>query len=231
MLSVILCSIARFVTFSLAAQCPWDGIRLHKQCDAVGSRLRIFPDAAEPGKRIMMHEPEDEFDWETECTRAYRDVVKEHADDGIGRRAAINLAFERILELVTDGSMQVPTRSIREAIDATLNKADEQDKRMTDKALRTLAAGQAIFNFEGDQILDMTVVLGDGLRKVYRFVTALDLDRMDDERYRGVNRAQRAYADKWNPVYAAWRPILQRHATLGDAFDAGDLPTGLADSA
>jgi hypothetical protein len=44
-------------------------------------------------------------------------------------------------------------------------------------------------------------------------VTALDIDRMNDERSKSVDRAQRAYADKWQPIYAAWRPILQRHAT------------------
>ena len=178
-----------------------------------------------------MHEPEDEFDWETECTRAYREVVKEHGDDGINRGDAINIACKRIQVLVTDGSVLVPIQPISEVIGAALKKVDERDRRSTDKALRWLAIGQAVFDFEGDPILDMTVVLGDGLRKVYRFVTASDLDRMNDERSKSVDRAQRAYADKWQPIYAAWYPILQRHATLGDAIDAGDLPSGLDDAA
>lgn len=70
-----------------------------------------------------------------------------------------------IQDLVTDGSVMVPIESVREVIDAALKKADKRDRRLTDKALRTLAVGQTSFNVEGDPILDMTVVLGDGLRR------------------------------------------------------------------
>lgn len=127
------------------------------------------------------HEPDDVFDWETECSRIYREVIKERSDDGIVRRVAIDIACDRIQPLVDDGTLQVPVQSVREAIAAELEKSDERDRRLTDKALRTLAIGQARLDFDGDPILDMTVGLGDGLRKVYRFVTGHDLDRMNEQ--------------------------------------------------
>lgn len=197
-----------------------DGLRPHIR-DVPGRRSRV----------VVILEPDDLFDWETECSRIYREVIKEHGDDGIVRRAAIGIACERIQPLVDDKTLQVPDRPVREAIGAALEKSDARDRRLTDKALRALAIGQARLDVDGDPILDMTVGLGDGLRKVYRYVTVHDLDRMNEQRSGNVERVKKAYDDKWQPLYEAWRPILQRHATLGEAFNAGDLPSNLDDAA
>jgi hypothetical protein len=81
-----------------------------------------------------------------------------------------------IFELVAGGFVKVPVRSIYEAIGVGLSRADERDQWLMDKALRMLTVGQASFGLEGDPILDVTVVIGDGLRRSYCFVTVLDLD-------------------------------------------------------
>jgi hypothetical protein len=178
-----------------------------------------------------MYEPDDVLDWETECSRAYHEAVKQHSTEGISRSKAIDNACRPILSLVADGSLVVPEQSICDAIKVALRKIDDRDLRLTDKVLRTLARGQASFEFDGDSILDMAVGLGDGLRKVYRYVTVRDLDRMNARRSENIDRVKRTYVDKWKSLYEAWRPILERRTTLGEAFDAGDLPSGLDDAA
>lgn len=158
--------------------------------------------------------------FEDAVASVYREVVAEGGDEPTKRMEAFDIAIERITQLVLDGIVGVPHD---QAIRAALMAVDERDGASVDKILSSMAAGQDALDFDADPMLDRIAVLGNGLRKSFRFVTVGDLREMDALRYQNLRSAQEAY-DRWRRQYDAWEPCVRRHNTIGAAVSVGDVP-------
>lgn len=156
----------------------------------------------------------------TACTRIYRAVVADSGLDTISRKEALDELVVQIAPLVRAGKVAVDTD---DAIRAAGRLVDDGDGRRADAVLRAAARGEDSLDLDGDPVLDLVTVLGDGMRKSWRHVTADDLREMDQVRYRNMRSAADGY-DRWRRDYEPWLTILFRHATLADAVAAGDLP-------
>lgn len=159
-------------------------------------------------------------------TRIYRAIVADAGTEGIARKEAMDELVAQVTPLVRSGVVEVdPDAAIR----AEGAACDDADGRRADAVLRAAAEGEDALDLEGDPVLDLVTVLGDGMRKAWRHVTVADLREMDQVRYRNLRRASDAY-DRWRREYEPWLEILTRHATLGEAVSAGDLPAHLSDT-
>lgn len=150
----------------------------------------------------------------------YREVVAEAGEEPVKRQEAFDVAAERIGQLILDGVVTVPHD---QAVRAALMSADERDGKAVDRVLSALSAGQESLGYDGDPFLDTVVVLGDGLRKSFRFVSLDDMAEMDRLRYQNLHRAQESY-HRWREQYEGWSQCVRRHGTVGAAVAAGDVP-------
>ncbi len=154
-------------------------------------------------------------------TDIYRAVV---ADSGVAKVQlgdAIHLVAEQIQPLIDAGEVQPDTYSWVKAI---VMAADKKDGGRADDVLAAIARGEDDLGIGGEPFLDYVVTLGRGGRKVYRFLTAADLDEMDELRHANVRSVNRSYHRDWKPRYESWRMVLRRNLTIGAAVEAGDLP-------
>lgn len=167
----------------------------------------------------MPHDPEDVlYDWQHEVLAVYREVVAAaDPETGVRRQDAYATASERLLDMEARGELKIPPH---EAIRAALRQADSADGARADAVLKVALEGQDAFGLEGDPILDVVVVLGDGLRKPWRYVTRDDLMEMDRVRYRNVKSVNNAY-DDWRTRFEPTLAALVRHTTFGEAVAAG----------
>ncbi len=154
------------------------------------------------------------------CTRIYRAVVADAGVDTISRKEALDELVTVVTPLVATGVVVVDAD---DAIRRVGMAVDDADGRRADAVLRAAARGEDNLDLEGDPVLDLVTVLGDGMRKAWRHVTAGDLREMDQVRYRNMRQSSDAY-DRWRRDYEPWLAVLFRHPTLGDAVLAGDLP-------
>lgn len=160
--------------------------------------------------------------WEQTVLRFYRAAVESAGDDGTTRKEALDAVVFLIMPMIAAGQVTVP---IEDAIRAAVERADRIDGQRADDVLRSAARGEHSFGTDGDPILDVVVVLGEGRRKTWRHVTRHDLTEMDRLRYRNMRSAADAY-DRWRRDFEPWLEVLLRHATLGEAVESGDLPPG-----
>lgn len=105
---------------------------------------------------------------------------------------------------------------------AKLYKVDEAEGKAADRVIAAALGNTDITLFDVD--LDVVVTLGGGKRKPWEFVTAEDLEEMNQLRYRNVRAAERAYFKEWRPAYLRLHPVLQEFATFGDAYRNGGFP-------
>lgn len=152
----------------------------------------------------------------------YRAVVADSGANKIQRDAAAHLVAQQIQPLIDSGEV-VP--DVFAWVKSLVIAADRRDGQAADKVLLAIGAGQDDLSTETPMpYLDFVVTLGAGGRKVYRFLTASDLDEMDELRHRNVRTANRSYHRDWKPAYDAWRKVLRRNVTIGAAVECGDLP-------
>lgn len=171
----------------------------------------------------MTDEPEAmSGQWHETVRRVYREVIANAGTEGTTRKVAFDEATERLLDMIESGRTQLV---VEDAIRASLYAADDGDGKRADAVLRAAARGEHHLDVDGDPILDVVVVLGDGNRKAWRHVNRFDLTEMDRLRYRNMRSAADAY-DRWRRDFEPWLEVLLRHATLGDAVESGDLPPG-----
>lgn len=151
------------------------------------------------------------------CARVYREVVEEFGDDGVKRTEAYDIATERVQQLVDAGALIVPAER---AIRAALGDADERDGASVDRVLSLILEGVDALDMDDDPFGDRVAILGRGLRKSFRRLTAEDLREMDTIRYENMRAAQDAY-NRWRDVYDPIIARLRHHRTIGDLIDAG----------
>lgn len=151
----------------------------------------------------------------------YRAVV---ADGGVNKTQfseAVGSVVDQIRPLVESGAVIPDLYTWVRSVVASVDKADGAK---ADDVLAAIARGEDDLTTDGMPYLDFVVTLGRGGRKVYRFLTASDLDEMDELRHRNVKAVNRSYRDEWKPQYDAWRKVLRRNVTIGNAVESGDLP-------
>ena len=161
----------------------------------------------------------------------YRAVVADSGAVAIHRETAIHLVAEQVQPLIDSGELVPDTFAWVKSICVA---ADKKDGHAADQVLLAIGRGEDDLTDEGMPYLDFVVTLGRGGRKVYRFLTAGDLDEMDELRHRNVRTVNRSYHRDWKPAYEAWRQVLRRNVTIGAAVAQGDLPqfdTALFDTA
>lgn len=151
----------------------------------------------------------------------YRAVVADAGVESIQRKQAIAQVVEQCQALVRSGEL---TPDLYTWVSSVVVKVDESDGAKADHILAAIARGEDDLGLEADPILDLVVTLGRGRRKIWRFVSLLDLDEMDELRNNNVRSVAIAYRDEWKPQYDAWRRILRRNITIGAAVEQGDLP-------
>lgn len=163
------------------------------------------------------------YEWTAAVRDIWRQVIAE-ADptEGTTKGAAREIAAERIRELVSSGDLKIPVDT---AINAAIDKADTDDGKATDRALRAIVTGTDAFAMDDDPILDFVVKLGAGKRKPWRNVNQADLIEMEQARYRNLHNAQAAYHE-FRGYYDLAFPVLGEFSTLGDAVASGafDVP-------
>lgn len=163
---------------------------------------------------------------EQRLTDIYRAVIAEGGVEATQYREAMHEVAAQVQPLIDSGEIVPDTLSW---VGSVLAKVDKAEKNSTDEVLAAIARGEDDLSLDTPAHLDRVVCLGGGRRKVYRFLTAVDFDEMDEVRHRNVRSVNRAYHKEWRPKYAAWRVILRRNLTLGDAVQAGDLPVVAAE--
>lgn len=166
------------------------------------------------------------MDQNTEKIRdLYRAVVADAGVESIQRKAAIAEVVEQCQSLVRSGDLKP---DLYAWVASVVVRIDESDGAKADSILAAIARGEDDLGLDADPILDLVVTLGRGRRKIWRFVSLLDLDEMDELRNNNVRSVAIAYRDEWKPQYDAWRQILRRNITIGAAVEGGDLPAAAA---
>jgi hypothetical protein len=162
-------------------------------------------------------------DWDDYVQATYREVVGEADRAGISRKEATDEVLARLDTDVSAARVQAP--DWRETVPATVNRIDKAEGRRADALLREIAIGDPFEGWEDDPAHPVVVILGNGLRKSFRHVTLQDIQSMDELRYENARTAANAYDDYRRNVTRPWSAVLARHATVGEALDAGDVPT------
>lgn len=161
---------------------------------------------------------EPDFDWLTEITRVYREVVGgDDNPDGMQRQDAFDIATDKLLGMTETGELKIP---LEQAIRAALAEVDRREGQRTDTVLRRVVAGQEPLDLDDDPFLEVVVTLGGGLRKPWRDVTQADLRAMDQLRYRNYRQAATAY-DEWRTLFDPTFDVLGQFNTFGLAVAAG----------
>lgn len=155
--------------------------------------------------------------WDETFTRVYQEVVGADAVNGTTKQEAFTVATHRILAMIAAGELTV---DVSEAVRATLARIDDTQGRAADHVIKRLSSGQQDLNLDTDPSLNTVVKLGDGKRKLWRYVTQEDLIHMDRLRYRNY-RAQRLAYNEWQESLHAILPVVTRYPNLGDAVADG----------
>lgn len=155
----------------------------------------------------------------------YRATVAGYGREGVDRSVAIDEAIARVQEEIKAGRYKVDEAA---AIRASLIRVDETEGRTADQIIRR-AAGTDDVPLE-DVDLAVIVTLGSGRRKPWGEVTAADLARMNEIRFKNYRRAKDAF-DAFDEAYKRLRGPLFVHGTLGAAHAAEGLPKPAAEAA
>jgi hypothetical protein len=158
-------------------------------------------------------------------TNLFRAVVADGGLTKVQLRDAIHDVAEQVQPLIDSGEVVPDTYSWVKAI---VMAADKRDGGRADEILAALARGEDDLTLDVEPFLDYVVTLGRGGRKIYRHLTAVDLDEMDELRHHNVRSVNRSYHRDWKPRYQSWRLVLRRNPTIGAAVEAGDLPVAEA---
>lgn len=139
-----------------------------------------------------MSDPIQAIDFHAAVTAEYRSAVKRHADtrEGIHRQDAFAFANEAIRARISSGEIEVP---VDDLIHSALLAADKREGDAGDRLVQELAEGVIGLNLWPDPRLDSIIVLGAGVRKPFRHVTAEDLNVMAALRHGNANAAIRAH--------------------------------------
>ena len=160
-------------------------------------------------------------DQTTYLTNLYRAVV---ADSGVEKttfQSAVHQVAAQVQPMIDSGALAPDTFTW---VKAMVEKIDKSEKASTDDTLAAIARGEDDLGLDAPAHLDRVACLGGGGRKAYRFLTADDIEEMDEIRHRNVRSVNRSYHKDWKPKYDMWRDILRRNLTIGAAVEAGDLP-------
>ena len=154
-------------------------------------------------------------------TNLYRAVVADSGTDKISFRTAVHEVAAQIQPMIDRGELRIDTLTW---VNAVMTKIDKAEKASTDATLSAIARGEDDLGVDTPAYLDRVACLGGGARKAYRFLSAADIDEMDELRHRNVRSVNRSYHKEWKPGYLGWREVLRRNLTIGAAVAAGDLP-------
>lgn len=151
-------------------------------------------------------------------TNAYRETVARMAtkSEAVNRQDAFAYASEIVRQQIHDGLIDVP---IEDAIHAALTAADSRDGQAADKIISQIARGELGLDLWPDPRLDMVVVLGEGNRKVWRDVTAYDLQLMVELRKQNTNAARRSERRFIKDVAAVYDDLVTA-GTIGSLIHA-----------
>lgn len=155
-------------------------------------------------------------------TNLYRAVVADSGVEKIAFQQAVHEVAAQVQPLIDSGELVPDTYSW---VKALVTQVDKAEKGSTDETIAAICRGEDDLSLDAPDYLDRVVTLGGGGRKSWRFVTAGDLDEMDELRHRNVRSVNRSYHKDWKPKYLALGAVLRRNLTLGAAVQAGDLPT------
>lgn len=159
-----------------------------------------------------------------EFARVYRETVGRAGSDGIARLEAFEEAEASISASIRAGHMEI---DLSHAVRAQLSEIDKRDGKSADQILHDAARG--LLTLDGIDV-ELVATLGDGLRKQWDYVTASDLQRMNELRFGNVQKAISAYS-KWQANYNAVLPILFQHSTWGDAQTNGAFTAAVRSAA
>lgn len=159
---------------------------------------------------------------ETKVRDLYRAIVADAGTEGTTRESAIHEVAAQIQPMIDSGQIKPDVYSWVKQLCITV---DKKDGASVDSVLAAIGRGEDDLTTEGAQYLDHVATLGRGRRKAYRFLMIDDLDEMDELRHRNVRSVNRSYNKDWKPCYLGWRVVLRRNLTIGDAIEAGDLPS------
>ena len=148
----------------------------------------------------------------------YRTTVAGYGREGVDRSVAFEEAIARVKEEIKAGRYQVDEAA---AIRASLIRVDETEGRTADQIIRR-AAGTDEAPLEAAD-LAVIVTLGGGRRKPWGEVTAVDLGKMNEIRFKNYRRAKEAF-DEFSDACSILRGPLFVHGTLGAAHAAAGLP-------
>lgn len=159
---------------------------------------------------------DDNFEWEKYVTATYQAVIAESAADGTSKTEASKIATQRILDAIENGDVKI---DLLEVIMRAIDHADKNSGKKADKLIADLVAGRFKL-FDIDEDLESVVILGRGERKAFRYLTADDLEKMDELRYENKRRQEEAYY-KWRQVFVPCRNVVRRFEHIGHAFESG----------
>lgn len=150
-------------------------------------------------------------------SRVWRETVASYGSDGINRPEAMESAAATLMVEVRAGRLSIDLdRAVRDA----LARADESDGRAADKIIERAAYGEVLLV---DADLDVVVTLGAGMRKVWRDVSAEDLEVMDAVRFENFRKVSASYT-RFNKAVTRIMATVSAHGTVGAAYDAGGFP-------
>lgn len=149
----------------------------------------------------------------------YTDALRTAGSDGTDLDDLRTVVVARVKALHGLGEITI---DIERVARAELDSVDRGESKQSDKVIALFRDGYSPLDFDVDAVLDLSVTLGGGRRKLWRHVDAEDLAQMDELRYRNVRSAQTAYED-WRQAYVPLQAILRRYETVADAARAGEF--------
>lgn len=157
---------------------------------------------------------------EQQLTHLYSEVGGDAGVLGIDRPIAFSATIEKarasgLLDKLTDADLESYATFM-------LRQIDSKQGGVADSMIRDAAAGKVILSGVDDARLDMMATLGNGRRKLYRHITATDIEEMILTRQKHARSSVRASAS----FETDGRQVISRIAafgTLGAAAVAGAL--------
>ena len=162
---------------------------------------------------------------EEALTEAYKRIVGHAGSAGIDRAKAEADAAAEVVKLIDHGEVSPPP--MHNLLVGMVRNIDSRQGAAADRIIDRLARGEVHLSIKDDPTLDTIVTLGRGRRKSWRYVTAGDLEAMNDERNRNFKAVSESYA-KWKADLSIVMPAVLAHGTVGGAVAASAFVQGEA---
>ncbi len=158
--------------------------------------------------------------WDKAVAEAADEATKAAGKDGSNRKDIETVVIAAMRERIEDGDIDPP--DVEAAVKRSLDRLDKS-RRTSDEEFRYICDALADGTILGvnDPMLDLMAVVGtgDGLRKINRYLTAIDLDDMTTYRRRKALEHTAAYGRYADAVDALKQEMRARNATMiGDMF-------------